>query len=80
LYGCPGTPCALILWTEAGFRNLDHNRDGRLTANEWHYDLETFRRIDRNGDNSISVTEYVGRQWDDDRDDSFDDLDADNNG
>ena len=69
-----------ISWTEAGFHNLDHNRDGRLTSNEWHYDLETFRRIDRNRDNAVSPAEFLGRQWDDERDDRFDDLDANNNG
>jgi hypothetical protein len=69
-----------ISWTEAGFLNLDHNRDGRLTTNEWHYDLETFRRIDRNRDNAVSPSEFLGRQWDDDRNDSFDDLDVNNNG
>ena len=69
-----------VSWTEAGFLNLDHNRDGRLTSNEWHYDLETFRRIDRNRDNAVSPSEFLGGQWDDDRGDSFDDLDANNNG
>ena len=71
---------AQLSWTAAGFTNLDHNRDGRLTANEWHYDLETFRRVDRNRDNAISLRGVPRRKRDDDRDDSFDDLDANNNG
>ena len=29
-------------WTRSNFTTLDHNRDGRLTDNEWHFDLETF--------------------------------------
>ncbi|HEX4916254.1 MAG TPA: hypothetical protein VFV51_19990, partial [Vicinamibacterales bacterium] len=33
-----------LSWTRANFTNLDHNRDGRISANEWHFDLETFRR------------------------------------
>jgi Ca2+-binding EF-hand superfamily protein len=69
-----------ISWTETGFHDLDHNRDGRLTANEWHYDMETFRRVDRNRDNAIQVSEFLGRDWDDDRSDRFDDLDTDNDG
>ena len=69
-----------ISWTEAGFRNLDHNRDGRLTSNEWHYDIETFRRVDRNRDNALSAGEFVGSGSEDDRYDSFDDLDTNNNG
>jgi Ca2+-binding EF-hand superfamily protein len=69
-----------ISWTEQGFHDLDHNRDGRLTANEWHFDLETFRRIDRNRDNAISVSEFLGGDLDDDRDDRFDDLDWNNDG
>jgi Ca2+-binding EF-hand superfamily protein len=69
-----------ISWTESGFSNLDHNRDGRLTTNEWHYDLETFRRIDRDRDNAISRAEFLGESIDDDRGDNFDDLDWNNNG
>ena len=37
-----------VSWTQAGFNNLDHNRDRRITSNEWHFDIETFRRVDRN--------------------------------
>ena len=71
----------VVSWTRQGFTNLDHNRDGRLSANEWHYDLETFRRIDRNRDDVVSLPEYLGEGVEDDlRDDSFDDLDVNNNG
>lgn len=69
-----------LVWTQAGFNSLDHNRDGRITANEWHYDLETFRRVDRNRDNALNVSEFLGEDWDDDRNDSFDDMDFNNNG
>ena len=47
-------------WTRAGFNNLDHNRDRRITANEWHYDVETFRRVDRNRDGALDQTEFLG--------------------
>ena len=68
-------------WTSAGFTNLDHNRDRRLTPNEWHYDMETFHRIDRNGDDAVSEAEFLGEsEWDDDRGDNFDDLDMNNDG
>jgi hypothetical protein len=70
-------------WTRSNFTNLDHNRDGRLTANEWHFDLETFRRVDRNRDNAIVMNEFVGEGLgieDDLRGDNFDDLDVNNNG
>jgi Ca2+-binding EF-hand superfamily protein len=70
-----------VNFTAAGFTSLDHNRDNRIEANEWHFDPETFRRVDRNGDGSLSRAEFVGsNDWDDDRDDSFDDLDMNNNG
>lgn len=67
-------------WTRNSFNNLDHNRDGRLTSNEWHFALETFRRVDRNRDNAVNLAEFLGENWDDDRGDSFDDLDFNNNG
>lgn len=70
-----------VSWTQAGFNNLDHNRDRRITQNEWHYDLETFRRVDRNRDGALDQTEFLGSEdWDDDRGDSFDDLDMNNDG
>jgi hypothetical protein len=67
-------------WTAAGFSNLDHNRDRRIESNEWHYDIETFRRVDRNRDGALDQAEFLGGDLDDDRDDSFDDLDWNNNG
>ncbi len=68
-------------WTRNSFTNLDHNRDNRLTSNEWHFDLETFRRVDRNRDNALSLNEFIGEGVEDDlRGDNFDDLDHNNNG
>ena len=69
-----------LSWTASAFSSLDHNRDGRLTTNEWHYDLETFRRVDRNRKNAISRDEFLGTNQDDGRDINFDDLDTNNNG
>ena len=67
-------------WTQAGFNNLDHNRDRRITSNEWHFDVETFRRVDRNRDGALDQAEFLGGDNDDIRDASFDDLDWNNNG
>ncbi len=67
-------------WTAAGFTNLDHNRDNRITANEWHFNLELFRRADANRDDVLTREEFLGDGEDDDREDSFDDLDLNNNG
>jgi Ca2+-binding EF-hand superfamily protein len=67
-------------WTEAGFSNIDHNRDGRITSNEWHYDLETFRRVDRNRDGTLSRAEFLLTDVDDDREDRFEYLDVNANG
>ena len=69
-----------LSWSASAFANLDHNRDGRLAVNEWHYDIETFRRVDRNRDNALSRAEFLSNSEDDGRDVNFDDLDANNNG
>lgn len=69
-----------LSWSASAFTNLDHNRDGRLTTSEWHYDLETFNRVDRNRNKSISRAEFLGNNQEDGRDTNFDDLDANNNG
>jgi len=67
-------------WTDAGFVNLDHNRDGRITSNEWHYERESFVRADRNRDGALDRAEFVGADLDDDREDRFDNLDSNGNG
>jgi Ca2+-binding EF-hand superfamily protein len=69
-----------LSWTRNSFSSLDHNRDGRLTDNEWHFDVETFRRVDRNRDNALTLAELLGEGTDDLRGDNFDDLDRNNNG
>lgn len=68
-------------WTAEAFADLDHNRDGRLTTDEWHYDRESWLRADRNRDNVLSRDEFLGDATSDlDRDDRFEYLDANNNG
>lgn len=66
-------------WTDARFRSLDHNNDGRLSRAEWHASPELFARIDRNRDNVISANEFKGGD-DDDREDRFADLDDNHDG
>ena len=67
-------------WTERGFTNLDRDRDGRVQRSEWFYAREGFIRADRNRDNLLTRAEFLGGDVDADREDRFDDLDADNNG
>ena len=56
----PGRYERYVDWTQSGFTALDHNRDNRITANEWHFDSETFRRVDDNRDNALSKAEFLG--------------------
>ena len=59
-------------WTQEHYRSLDRDGNGRVTAAEWLYDRETFRRIDHNGDNWISQAEFTGDEsMDDDAGDLF---------
>jgi hypothetical protein len=81
----PGRAERFLNWTATGFTSLDHNRDNRIGANEWHFDLESFRRADRNRDDVLTRAEFLREgdatdENDDDREDSFDDLDVNNNG
>ena len=70
-----------LSWTRNAFNALDHNRNQRIEANEWHFDRETFLRVDRNRDNILSLQEYLGEGVDDDlRGDNFDDMDYNNDG
>ena len=66
-------------WTVRGFNGIDHNRDNRITADEWHFDRESFRRADHNRDGVISRTEFLNEDahdQDDDREDRFVYLDV----
>lgn len=63
-------------WTRAEFSRLDVNGDGRVTEDEWRYDLNSFRRADRNGDDVLSRTEFLNagnnQTWESDDFDSLD--------
>jgi Ca2+-binding EF-hand superfamily protein len=76
----PNRQATFYDWTQVGFRNLDANSDGRITRNEWRYDLESFRRADANGDDVLSRGEFLNGDTDVDREDRFDYLDANNDG
>jgi Ca2+-binding EF-hand superfamily protein len=68
-------------WTAEGFTSIDHNRDGRITSAEWHFDRESFRRADHNNDGVLSRAEFLAEnQEDDDRNDHFEYLDVNNDG
>ena len=65
-------------WTARGFSGLDHNRDNRITADEWHFDREGFARADHNRDGVLSRSEFLHenvQQQDDDRPNRFAALD-----
>jgi Ca2+-binding EF-hand superfamily protein len=66
-------------WSPGRFTALDRNRDGRIVRAEWPYDADSFNRIDRDRNNTVSRTEFLGGDFDDDRGDRFDYLDADGN-
>jgi hypothetical protein len=76
----PGGPGSFSAWSDEGFDNIDHNRDGRIGEAEWHYGYETFNRVDRNRDGVLTRAEFVAGDADDDRDDRFEYLDADGDG
>jgi Ca2+-binding EF-hand superfamily protein len=67
-------------WTATRFDSLDHNRDGVLTRDEWHFDAESFRRADANSDGRVVRNEFLGTDADDDRADRFVDLDQNRDG
>ena len=47
-------------WTLQGFRSLDADGNGRITAAEWSYDREDFRRADHNRDGIVTQREFLG--------------------
>lgn len=68
-------------WTTAGFRAVDANGDNRIARAEWRYEPELFIRADRNRDNVLTLSEFLGNETVDiDPEDRFDDLDVNNNG
>ena len=69
-------------WTLVAFLRLDHDTDGRVSRDEWHFDPEGFRRVDHDRDGSLTRGEFLDADAseDDDRDDSFENLDADGDG
>lgn len=66
-------------WTPEGFRDLDHDKNGRVSRDEWHFNLAGFRRADHNNDGVITRAEFLNEEGvDDDREDRFEWLDANN--
>jgi Ca2+-binding EF-hand superfamily protein len=71
---------ALRDWSPSRFSSIDRNRDSRITRNEWFYDMDGFVRADRNRDNVLTRAEFLGGEIDDDREETFSDLDQDRDG
>jgi Ca2+-binding EF-hand superfamily protein len=69
-------------WTLVAFHRLDHNSDGSISRDEWHFDPEGFRRVDHDRNGTLSRSEFLDTDTgeDDDRDDSFANLDVDADG
>jgi len=69
-------------WSPEGFDRLDHNKDGRIGREEWHFDRDSFTRADHNRDGALERGEFLGEdaQEDDDREDSFGNLDDNRDG
>jgi hypothetical protein len=70
---------AVPSWSRQAFVDLDQDRNGRLSVLEWPYEAEIFRRVDRNGDRSVTLAEFTA-SVDDDRDDIFANLDTNQDG
>jgi len=69
--------------TETRFRWLDRDDNGRLSRSEWPTDDEMFSRLDRNGDNALTVREFTAQTTARPQDvaqDRFRTLDANNDG
>lgn len=65
----------VVDWSEPQFRQLDRNRDDRVSLAEWRFEVEDFRRVDRNRDNLLTLNEFQISDIDDDRGCRFVDLD-----
>ena len=55
-------PAAYDDWTASGFTALDLNRDGRISRDEWRFDIATFQRVDGDRDDALSRAEFTGER------------------
>jgi len=65
--------------TAARFRELDRDRNGRLTLGEWSGPNNVFHSLDRNGDNALSLREFTATAGSEAAD-RFNTLDVNNDG
>src|SRR5438128_1602171 len=47
-------------WTAEGFAALDHNRDNRITRDEWHFARDSFLLADHDHNGWLSRAEFLG--------------------
>lgn len=70
-------------WTAQGFTGLDRNRDNRITRDEWYFASDSFQLADHDRNGWLSRAEFLSEDpdpIDDDREDRFRYLDANNDG
>ena len=53
-------------WTARGFNSVDRNRDNRITADEWRYSRDDFRRADHDRDGIVTRSEFLNEDADPD--------------
>jgi len=77
--GTSGRDDADVDRSAARFRELDTDRNGRLTLGEWSGRNDVFYGLDRNGDNALSLREFTGATGSQAAD-RFNTLDVNNDG
>jgi Ca2+-binding EF-hand superfamily protein len=64
---------------EDAFADIDHDRNGRIEAGEWHGSRESFEWLDRNNDRVLSRAEVAGESLPRHDSDLFGSLDSNRN-
>jgi hypothetical protein len=67
-------------WTAQGFNGVDRNRDNRITADEWRFDLASFHRADHDRDGVVTRSEFLSEDAEEPAPSLFSRVDANRNG